>query len=297
MYKEMENYQEVKEFCDDYGFRFLDHVEEPAVQLVAVGWQRRSSRGYYWDNKNRPDCFLFQYTLNGSGTLKTAESVFTIKKGEGFLVHMPEEESYYFDEENDQAPWEFVYIMFRGRAVDAYYQYIINHAGKVLAIAPNHQAIRQLKDLYFQARDGMLKNVFMAEGEVFQFLCALCDASSGEKRHSGLIDRAKAYIEQNYDQPVTLAEVAGYLGVSQSHFTREFVRYTGEQPIRYLTKIRLEQSMKLLHATDMKLEEISAACGFSDCNYFSKVFKKYMKESPGELRRQMKAQGYVRVKV
>ncbi len=47
----------------------------------------------------------------------------------------------------------------------------------------------------------------------------------------------------------------------------------------------------------MRLEEVSAACGFTDSNYFSKVFKKYMKASPGELRRQMRALGYTNVKV
>ncbi len=286
-----------KDFCDDYGFRFLEHVEEPAIQLSAVGWQRRNNGEYYWNNKNRPDCVLFQYTLNGSGTLKTEDGIFTVKKGEAFFLRMPGSESYYFDEENNQAPWEFIYIMFSGKGVSPYYQYIINHVGKIISISSHHPAIKQLMDLYFQARNGLLQNVFMAEAGAFQFLCALCDASSVEERRSSLTDRAKAYMEQNFDKPITLAGVAEYLGVSQSHFTREFVKYTGEQPVRYLTKIRLEHSIKLLHSTDMRLEEISVSCGFSDCNYFGKVFKKYMNESPGELRRQMKAQGYVRVKV
>lgn len=104
-------------------------------------------------------------------------------------------------------------------------------------------------------------------------------------------------MEQHFDHPITLLEAAETLGVSQSHLSREFVKYTGEQPIRYLTKVRLEYAVKLLHSTDMRLEEVSAACGFADSNYFSKVFKKYMKASPGELRRQMRALGYANVKV
>lgn len=54
-----------------------------------------------------------------------------------------------------------------------------------------------------------------------------------------------------------------------------------EQPIRYLTKLRLERAMKLIHSAELKLEETSVSCGL------------YMKVSPGKLRRQMKAQGYV----
>lgn len=290
-------YQETGDICDDYGFRFLDHVENPAIQLEAAGWQKRSGKEYYWDNRNRPDCFLFQYTLGGSGTLETAEGIFNVGKGEGFFLHMPEEEFYYFDEDKDQAPWEFVYVMFSGRGVLPYFKYVLSHAGKIISLPDHNPAVKQLMDLYFQARNGLLKDAFMAGKEAFCFLCALCSACTAEERHSSLTDRAKAYMEQHFDQPITLLETAETLGVSQSHLSREFVKYTGEQPIRYLTKVRLEYAVKLLHSTDMRLEEVSAACGFTDSNYFSKVFKKYMKASPGELRRQMRALGYVNVKV
>lgn len=290
-------YKETEDICDDYGFRFLDHVEEPAIRLDAVGWQKRSNREYYWNNRNRAECFLFQYTLNGSGTLETEDGVFRIKKGEGFFVQIPGEEAYYFDEDNNQAPWEFVYIMFGGKGVSSYYKYMVNHVGRVISLPAYHPAVKQLMDLYFQAKSGLLKNAFMAEKEAFGFLCTLCDAGNADERHSSLTDRAKAYMEQHFDQPITLAEAAESLNVSQSHLSREFVKYAGEQPIRYLTKVRLEHAVKLLHSTDMRLTEISLSCGFSDRNYFSKVFKKYMKASPGELRRQMRALGYVSVKV
>lgn len=289
--------QKSKDTCNDYGFCFLDHVEEPAIQLDAVGWQCRNDKNYYWNNKNRPESFLFQYTLNGSGTLKTGDGIFTVKKGEAFLLRMPGDESYYFDEGKDQAPWEFVYIMFSGGAVLPYYEYIRNHEGKIISLPSGHPAVRQLMGLYFQAKNGLLQNAFMAEKEAFHFLCDLCNISNAQERHSSLTDRAKAYMEQNFDKPITLAETAEHMGVSQCHLSREFVRYTGEQPIRYLTKVRLEHAIELLHSTDMNLEEISSSCGFSDGNYFGKVFKRYMKASPGELRRQMRAQGYVSVKV
>ena len=286
-----------RDICNDYGFCFMDHVEEPAIVLDAVGWQRRNDGGYYWKNQNRPECFLFQYTLSGSGTLETEDGIFTVKKGEGFFLRMPGEESYYFDEEKNQGPWEFVYLMFRGRSVSAYYEYVLGHVGKMIALASHHPAVKQLMDLYFQAKKGLIQNAFMAEKEAFGFLCALCDASIAKECHSSLMDRAKAYMEQNFDQPITLLKAAEELGVSQSHLSREFVKYTGEHPIRYLTKVRLEYAIKLLHSTDMRLEEVSVCCGFSDGNYFSRVFKKYMKVSPGEFRKQMRAQGYVSVKV
>lgn len=289
--------KKAEDICDDHGFCFLDHVEEPVIQLDAVGWQSRNNGTYYWKNQNRQACFLFQYTLSGSGTLETEDGIFVIKKGEGFFLRMPGNESYYFDEECNQAPWEFVYIMFGGNCVFTYYKHIMNHGGKIISLPVHHPAIKQLLDLYLQAKSGLLQNAFMAERETFHFLSALCEPDCGDGRHSSLTDRAKAYMERNFHRPIALSGAAENLGVSGSHLSREFMKYTGEPPIRYLTKVRLEHAIKLLHSTDMKLEEISASCGFADCNYFSKVFKKYMKASPGEMRRQMRAQGYVSVRV
>lgn len=287
-----------KEICEDYGFLFCDNVENPAVRLTAIGRQMRNSREYYWDNKNRPFGFLFQYTLKGSGTLKTGEGTFQVREGEAFFLQMPADEVYYFDEENNKPGWEFVYLMFSGNAVLSYYQYIVNHMGKVLKLPEYHPAVKQLLELYFQAKNGLLQNAFTADCGAFRFLCLLCDVSGGVKeRTSNLVDSAKAYLENNFKRQISLYEAAAKLGVSQSHLSREFFKYTGEQPVRYLTRIRVENAVRLLHEGNMTIEEISAGCGFTDANYFNKVFKKYMKVSPGELRKQMREQGYVSVKV
>lgn len=287
-----------KEICEDYGFLFCDNVENPAVQLTAIGWQIRNSREYYWDNRDRPFGFLFQYTLKGSGMLETGEGTFQVREGEAFFLQMPDKEVYYFDEEKNNPCWEFVYIMFSGSGVLPYYQYIVNHLGKVLKLPEYHPAVKKLFELHFQAKNGLLQNAFMADGGAFQFLCLLCDMSGGGKeRGSGLVDSAKAYMEENFGRQMSLCGVAEELGVSQSHLSREFFKYTGEQPIRFLTRVRVENAVKLLHESSLTIEEISARCGFSDGNYFNKVFKKYMKVSPGELRKQMRAQGYLSVKV
>ena len=63
------------------------------------------------------------------------------------------------------------------------------------------------------------------------------------------------------------------------------------------TKLRLEKAIELLNTTDMNLQEISGACGFAESNYFSKVFRKYMKASPGKFRKHVQREGYVNVQI
>lgn len=288
----------MEDACDDYGFHFLDDVVPPVMELMAAGRQSRNSASYYWDNKNRQEAFLFQYTLGGSGTVEMEGRKFIVEKGTAFFLKMPGEEKYFFDEENNAGPWEFAYIMINGMGVESYYDYVVSRLGKIMVFSEFHPVVKLLLDIHDKARNGMIPNAFAAGVQVYSFLCLLCDKGiSGEKHTSTLIDRAKAYMEHHFEEQVTLAQAAETLGVSGSHLSREFAKHTGEQAIHYLTRIRLEQAARMLTSTEMNIEEISRRCGFSDGNYFSKVFRKYMRISPGRFRRQAREQGYISVKV
>lgn len=287
----------VNDICDNYAFKFLNNVDNPAITLINVGKETRHSKKYYWENRKRFSGYIFQYTLNGSGMLKTENQIYTMKKGDAFFIATPSDTIYYFDEDNEETGWEFIYITFEGEAVLPYYQYVINRSGNVMHLSEYHPAVKLLFDLHHKAKNGWIKNAFLADSEVFRFLCLLCDNEMNSDAMSNLVDNAKKYLDKNYAKPITLAQAAEDLGVSQSHLSREFVKYTGEQPIYYLTKVRLEKAVELLNSTDMNLMDISKACGFSNDNYFSKVFKKYMKISPSEFRKQIQTQNYICVKV
>ena len=118
-----------------------------------------------------------------------------------------------------------------------------------------------------------------------------------DRAYSPLVESAVSYMEHHFGEELALSALSERLGVSQSHLSREFLRETGEQPIRFLTKLRLEKAIELLNTTDMNLQEISGACGFAESNYFSKVFRKYMKASPGKFRKHVQREGYVNVQI
>lgn len=287
-----------KDICDDYGFRFLDNVEAPAVRLVAVGRESRNSKTYYWDNSTRTPAFIFQYTLNGSGTLKYNNQEHIIKNGEAFFLKIPDNEKYYFDEQINSAPWEFIYIYLEGNAVLPYYNYAIEHFGKIMHLSEFHPAVKAVMELHSKAKNGLIQNAFAADSEAFHILCLLCGTNSNDNEHnSNLTNGAKEYIENNFNNQITLSQVAEHLGISQSHLSREFLKQTGEHPVHYLTKVRLEKAAALLNSTNMNLDDISNICGFANRNYFTKVFKKYMKIPPSEFRKQIQAQDYTSIKV
>ncbi len=76
------------------------------------------------------------------------------------------------------------------------------------------------------------------------------------------------------------------IGVSLSHLSRQFHKEKGVTLIQYLTGIRLEHAMHLLINSELPIHMVAEECGFSNGNYFTKVYKKVFHITPEQYRRQ-----------
>jgi len=96
------------------------------------------------------------------------------------------------------------------------------------------------------------------------------------KRFAAVFD----YIEKNYDHAVSLSEVAEHAHLSDGYFCRAFKQATGKTLVDYLNRFRIEKAVILLNQGTCNVTAAALSVGFDDINYFSRVFKKYMKQSP-----------------
>lgn len=95
------------------------------------------------------------------------------------------------------------------------------------------------------------------------------------KKGNSLIDSALKYINENlHDSELSLRIAAKELYVNESYLSRVFKQETGESLIEYITRNRIEESIRLLNTTDMKAYEIAEFVGIKDPHYFSICFKK-----------------------
>ncbi len=85
---------------------------------------------------------------------------------------------------------------------------------------------------------------------------------------------------------LTLNKAATYLTWSESHFARKFKERTGSSFITYVTAKRLERAKFVLRQTDKPVLRIAAELEFSPLNYFSRIFKKHVGQTPSEYRRE-----------
>lgn len=98
----------------------------------------------------------------------------------------------------------------------------------------------------------------------------------------GLTKRAKEYIKTNYSKSITLEDVAREINVSPQYLSKLFKEETGENFIDYLTGIRIRIAKSLLEGDEMSIKEICYSIGYSDPNYFSRIFKKIVGSTPTE---------------
>lgn len=96
---------------------------------------------------------------------------------------------------------------------------------------------------------------------------------------------AKNYVSRNFDMDISVADIAASAGISQSLLFRIFKENENCTPIDYLRRTRIENAKLMLsNDSDLNIQSIGSACGFSNSSYFVKVFKQETGLTPKKFR-------------
>lgn len=96
---------------------------------------------------------------------------------------------------------------------------------------------------------------------------------------------AKQYINENFNKAISLEEISSMIGFNPAYFSSMFKKETGENFIDYVMNTRIQNAKSYLLQTDMKVDEVALAVGYSDVKYFTRLFKKKTGLSPREFRK------------
>jgi Transcriptional regulator containing an amidase domain and an AraC-type DNA-binding HTH domain len=102
--------------------------------------------------------------------------------------------------------------------------------------------------------------------------------------NSRRIEKTLEYMNQNFDKPITLNEVARLANMSDAAFSRFFKQRTGNTFIDSLTEIRLGHASRMLIDTTQSIAEIAYHCGFNNISNFNRIFKKKKNCTPKDFR-------------
>ncbi len=98
------------------------------------------------------------------------------------------------------------------------------------------------------------------------------------------IKKIEIYISCNYNQNISIDQLARHVGMNRSSLCTMFKRRTGTTVIEYLLNHRIEVAKYLLASTDESISSCCYNCGFNDVPHFNRTFKQMVGMTPGEYR-------------
>lgn len=126
-----------------------------------------------------------------------------------------------------------------------------------------------------------IKNIF------YDMIMDYCFAISefSVKHYSVLVGKAINYINSNLENNLSVSEIANQLYVSPTYLSRAFKKETGFSIIEYINKLKIKHATFLLRDTALPIQDIGRIIGINDVNYFSRLFKRYMSQTPTQYRK------------
>ena len=119
--------------------------------------------------------------------------------------------------------------------------------------------------------------------EMFRAYCHLVRAHS-TRGFSPIVQKAILLIDSDMSADISLHSVADSLGVSAGYLSTAFKKSTGKTMSEYVREKRIKYAAYLLETTSLQIQTVALHCGILDVQYFSKLFKGYMKQTPTEYR-------------
>ncbi len=89
-----------------------------------------------------------------------------------------------------------------------------------------------------------------------------------------------SYIEGHYREKIYLEDLASMVGLNEQYFSRQFRKYFGKAPMKYLMEFRLRKACKRLLESDDAVTDIAYECGFRNLGHFMTEFKKLTGQTP-----------------
>lgn len=109
------------------------------------------------------------------------------------------------------------------------------------------------------------------------------------RRSTGRIKKAIAYMEEHFEGALSVQDMADFMGMTMTYFSRFFHQSTGQTFHSYLTLIRLSHAEEALRKTDLTVTQIALDNGFPNVKSFIQAFQKTYEMTPARYRRHLNA--------
>lgn len=158
------------------------------------------------------------------------------------------------------------------------------------------ELLRYLKEIVKIYHSNPIEGALSLKIQIFHIIDVLYrNRSFSEKASTSLqedsankLKKVIGYIQENYQNKITLEELSKICYMSPNYFCNYFHRETGKTPIVFINEYRIQKASKLLSQSDISISEAAVKVGFDNFSYFIKKFKEYKGVTPKQYKELVK---------
>lgn len=265
-------------------------AEENALPYIQELGDFNANERYFTERSDLPS-YLLVYVKSGDGILEYEGKNYSLMPGDCFWIDCHSYQKYYTDPKTGK--WHTLWVHFYGQHCHEYYRLFRESNESPVFKAPASEdmegALLSLISQYRQKYVDSTPDVKSAEVLVHLMTLAI---RSGEQPKQGPVPEpiriAREYIMEHFNQKISLDELCDKLHLSKHYFIRQFKKYVGTTPHRFVIDRRMHKAKILLRRTELSIAEIAEQTGFDHAAHLINSFKQIEGITPSRYRSQWK---------
>ena len=256
--------------------------EEPVICFCARDKDLRRGRRY---GPVIRDVYILECCTGGFGSAIINGKEFPVKKGDCYFL-MPGDVIIHTTDEKE--PRSGVWCAINGLQVG----HALSKAGitSESPFAPKaafEEITKCVEEMILMSDDNDAGANFRRTALIYEVLGSLLKHSSCNHSTENFVQRAIGIMEAQYHQPITVADLAGQIGLERSYFSTVFKNETGCSPHAYLTSLRIQKVCALLDSENYSVSEAAEIVGLHSRN-LARIFKRETGKTPLEYKNRNK---------
>ncbi len=238
------------------------------------------------DNRRGRNDFYLQYVAEGQMNVLINDQVKRMYAGDVIFYYPYTHYNYWNVDGNVNYYWAH----FSGSETESLLLKCGFENAKIYSVGMHNRLISGFERLFqdFIARDRFFE---LSLGQTMTKMCIdiarLNTESANANDYDNRIDKVIERIHQNYDRPLSIAELASSVFLSEGRLRVLFRKKCGMSPQNYLTILRINTAKQLLEQSDITVAEVARSVGIADPLYFSRIFREKTGMSPSQYRKNM----------
>lgn len=249
------------------------------------------------ERRMKNDCYTLYYVKDGEGYVTEKQATHKVKAGEGVVVYPNEEVSL---RSAQKKVMNVTWVAFSGYLVERYLSRGGLSVYEPVFYDSEDRELEASFDALLKASMKMPNRYCKIMAQLYTIFSFLLDHIPAEAPNTSnpeyMLIRALDFIDSNYNDDISVEDIATVAGGSRKALGEVFKSITGYSPKDYLIYYRMCKATKLLEDPHLSIEAVATSVGYSDQFHFSKEFKKNVGMPPSEYRKVIlkdPSQGYV----